>query len=148
MSSASRGLAPDEGLVWLMLKQGHTRPSMEPRGGLQAGRAGYPHIQDADSSPRAQGALGLGFQAKPKGKCGAPRALTACGLDDAWRLVGRGHLQFPTPPRQLFPSDKRGAVCCHAFIASSSSCSKSPSPVAEELTRYADPPPNLLLNGR
>ena len=77
---ASRGLAPREGLAVLVLKLGRTRPSMEPRGGPQAGMAGYPHIQDANNSPRAQGALGLGFQAKPKGKCGAPRALTACGL--------------------------------------------------------------------
>ena len=80
VSSASRGLAPREGLVLLMLRLGHTRPSMEPHGGPQVGRAGYPLIQDADSSPRAQGALGFGFQVKPKGKCGAPRALTACGL--------------------------------------------------------------------
>ena len=66
MSSASRGLAPCEGLVVFMLKLGHTRPSMEPRGGLSAGRTGYPQVQDADSSPRAQGALGLGFAAKPR----------------------------------------------------------------------------------
>ena len=97
-SSASRGLAPHEGYVLLMLKLGHTRPLMEPRGGPQAGRARYPRIQDADSSPRAQGTLGLGFQAKPKGKCEAPRALTARGLDDAWRLIGRGRIRFPTPP--------------------------------------------------
>ena len=63
----------------LMSKLGRTRPSMEPRGGPQAGRTGYPQIQDDDSSPRAQGALGLGFQVKPKGKCGVLQALTACG---------------------------------------------------------------------
>ena len=66
---------PRQGLALLVLKMGRTRPSMEPRGGLQAGRARYPRIQDADSSPRAEGTLGLGFQAKLKGKSGAPRAL-------------------------------------------------------------------------
>ena len=75
---------------------------MEPRGGLQAGKSGYPHIQNADSSPQAQGALGLGFQVKPKSKGGALRALTACGLDDMWRFMGRGRLHFPMLPRQLF----------------------------------------------
>ena len=38
--SASRGMAPREGLVLLMLKLGRTRPSMEPRGGLHTGRVG------------------------------------------------------------------------------------------------------------
>ena len=52
-SPASRGLAPREGLVLLMLKLSRTRPLMEPRGGPQAGRAGYPHILNADSSPQA-----------------------------------------------------------------------------------------------
>ena len=77
MSSASRGLAPCEGLE---RKMGLTGPLVEPRRGPQAGKSGDPRSQDADSSPRAQGALGLGFKAKPKGKCGAPRAPTACGL--------------------------------------------------------------------
>ena len=80
VSSASRGLAPREGLELLLLKLGHTRPSTEPRHGLQAGNSGHPRSQDADSSPRAQGTLVLGFKAKPRGKCGAPRAPTACGL--------------------------------------------------------------------
>ena len=65
MSSSSRGLAPCEGLELLMLKLGRTRPSMEPRRGPQAGKSGDPRSQNADSSPRAQGALGLGFGAKP-----------------------------------------------------------------------------------
>ena len=80
MASASRGLAPREGLGLLSLKLDRTGPSTEPHHGPQAGKSGYPHSQDADSSPRAQGALELGIKAKPKAKCGAPRALTACGL--------------------------------------------------------------------
>ena len=96
--SASRGSAPREGLAVLLLKLGRTRMLMEPRGGPQAGRTGYPQVLDADSSPRAQGTLGLGFQAKTKGKCGAPRALTACVLDDVWRLIRREQLRFPMLP--------------------------------------------------
>ena len=80
MSSASRGLAPSEGLVLLLLKMGRTRLSTGPHHGPQTGKSGYPGSQNTDSSPRAQGTLGLGFEAKPRGKCGAPRAPTACSL--------------------------------------------------------------------
>ena len=62
-SSASRGLPPREGLELLMLKLGRTRPSMEPRGGPQVGRAGYPHIQDADTC-RAGNPGKVGFAPK------------------------------------------------------------------------------------
>ena len=78
MSSASRGLAPHEGLESLLVKMGRTGPLTEPRRGPQEGKSGDPRSQNADSSPRAQGALGLGFKAKRKGKCGAPRAPIAC----------------------------------------------------------------------
>ena len=80
MSSTPRGLAPREGLECWLMKMGHTGPLVEPRRRLQAGKSGDPRSQNADSSPRAQGALGLGFEAKPRGKRGAPRAPTACGL--------------------------------------------------------------------
>ena len=80
MSSASRGSAPREGLERLLMKLGRTGPLVELRCGPQAGKSGDPRSQDADSSPRAQAALGLGFEAKPRGKCGEPRAPTACGL--------------------------------------------------------------------
>ena len=102
MSSASRGLAPREGLECLLVKMGRIGPLVEPRYGLQAGKSGDPHSQNTDNSPRDQGSLGLGFEAKPKGKCGAPRALTSYGLDNAWRLMGCGRLHFPRLPRQLF----------------------------------------------
>ena len=80
MSSASRGLAPREVLECLLVKMGHAGPLVEPRHGLQAGKSGDPRSQDADSSPRAQGALGLGFETKPKDKYEAPRAPTARSL--------------------------------------------------------------------
>ena len=64
----------------MLMKMGHTGPPIEPRHGLQAGKSRYPRSQDADTSPRAQGALGLGFEAKPKGKCVALWAPIAYGL--------------------------------------------------------------------
>ena len=80
MSSASRGLAPREDLELELMKLGCIGPPLEPRRRPQAGKSGDPRSQNADSSPRAQGALGLGFEAKPKVKRGAPRAPKACGL--------------------------------------------------------------------
>mgnify|MGYP005839004225 CR=1 FL=1 len=80
MSSTLRGLAPHEGLELPMTKLAHTRPLMDPSRGPQAGKSRYPHSQDADSSPRAQGVLVLGFEAKPNGNYGAPRSPTVCGL--------------------------------------------------------------------
>ena len=80
MLLASRGLAPREGLESLLVKMGRTGPLAEPRHALQVGKSGDPCSQNADSSPRAQGALGLGFEAQPKVKRGAPRAPKACGL--------------------------------------------------------------------
>ena len=79
MSSASRGLAPREGLDSLLMKMGHTGLLAKPHRGPQAGKSGDPRSQNADSSPRAQGTLGLGFEAKLKVKCGAPRAPIAYG---------------------------------------------------------------------
>ena len=49
---------------------GRTRPSMEPRRGPWASKSGHPGSQDVDSSPRAQGALRLGFEAvTPRIRC-------------------------------------------------------------------------------
>ena len=79
MSSASQGLALREGLESLLVKMGRTGALAEPRRGPQAGKSGDPRSQNTDSSPRAQGTLGLGFEVKPKGKCGAPRDPTAYG---------------------------------------------------------------------
>ena len=63
----------------MLMKMGRTGPLVEPRHGPQGGKSGDPRSQDADSSPRAQGALGLGFEAKPKGKGKASRAPIAYG---------------------------------------------------------------------
>ena len=64
----------------LLMKMGHTGLLAQPRRGPQAGKSGDPRSQNTDSSPQAQGALGLGFEAKPKVKRGAPWAPKACSL--------------------------------------------------------------------
>ena len=48
MASASRGLAPREGLELLLRKMGRTRPLVEARFGPQAGKSGHPRSQNAD----------------------------------------------------------------------------------------------------
>ena len=72
MSFASRGLAPREGLECLVDEDGPYGLLAQPRRGPQAGKSGDPRSQNANSSPRAQGALGLCFKAKSKVKRGAP----------------------------------------------------------------------------
>src|SRR3954469_12330133 len=67
-------------LSLVLMKMGHAGPLFEPRRRPQAGKSGDPRSQNADSSPRAQGAHGLGRSERRKGKGEAPRALTACGL--------------------------------------------------------------------
>ena len=79
MSSASRGLALARVLNASSMKMGRIDLLAQPRRGPQAGKSGDPRSQNTDSSPRAQGALGVGFRAKPKGKCGASWAPIACG---------------------------------------------------------------------
>ena len=64
----------------LLMKMGRTGLLAQPHRRPHAGKSGDPRSQNADSSPRAQGALGLGFEAKPGVKYGAPRAAKACGL--------------------------------------------------------------------
>ena len=49
MSSASRGLAPREGLESLLVKMGHTGPLTEPRHGPQPGKSGDHRSQNAGS---------------------------------------------------------------------------------------------------
>ena len=73
-------MAPREGLELMLMKMGRAGPPLEPRRRPQAGKSGDAHSQNADSSPRAQGAPGLGRAGRLKGKSEAPRALTACGL--------------------------------------------------------------------
>ena len=49
MSSASRGLAPREGLECLLVKMGRTGPLVEPCHGPQVGKSVDRRTQNADS---------------------------------------------------------------------------------------------------
>ena len=86
------------------MKTGRTGPPIEPCYRPQAGKSWDPRSQNTDSSPRVQGAPGLGPAGRRKGKSEAPRALTACGLgrrvavDWAWAAL------FPHAP----------LILCHA----------------------------------
>ena len=73
MSSTLRGLAPREGHDSLLMKMSRTGLPAKPCRGPQAGKSVDPCSQNTDSSPRTQRVLGLGFEAKPKAKCGVPR---------------------------------------------------------------------------
>ena len=101
MSSAPRGLAPHEGLGSVLVKMGRAGPPFEPRRRLQAGKSGDHRSQNTDSSPRAQGAAGLGLVEKRRGKCEAPQAPTACGLGRRMAVDWSWAYALPTTPRQL-----------------------------------------------
>ena len=49
MSSASRGLAPREGLECLLVKMGRIGPLVEPHRGPRAGKSGNPRSENTDS---------------------------------------------------------------------------------------------------
>ena len=51
MSSASRGLAPREGLELGLMKMGRAGPPPEPRHRPQAGKSRDPRSQNADTFP-------------------------------------------------------------------------------------------------
>ena len=80
MLSASRGLAPREGLECLLVKMGHMGPLAEPRHGPQAGKSGDPIPRTPTVAPGPKACSGLASRRSQKGKCRAPRATKACRL--------------------------------------------------------------------
>ena len=101
MSSASRGLAPRQCRECLLVKMGRTGPLVEPRLGPQAGKSGDPRSQNDDVAPgpKARSDLASRRSQRASAECRGPQQPTA--LVDAWRLIRRGRLRFPTLPRQL-----------------------------------------------
>ena len=89
-------LGPSRGSWVCVGEDGPCWAPFEPRRRPQAGKSGDPHSQNTDSSPRAQGAPGLGRVERRKGKGEAPRALTACGLGR--RVAVDGTWASPLPP--------------------------------------------------
>ena len=143
MSSAPRGLAPREGLGSVLMKMGHAGPPFEPRRKPQEGKSGDPHSQNTDSSPRAQGAPGLGHAGRRKGKGEAPRALTACGLGRRvavdWTWVAE------LPHASLFCAQLGGPVVAHSLPSSRrsrASCSSFSRAPAFASNPISNPPPS------
>ena len=75
--------------------------------------SGDPRSQNTDSSHRAQGALGLGFEEKPKVKCGAARAPIACGLGR--RMAVYWTWASPLPHATLIPAWLGGHRNLHSY---------------------------------
>ena len=99
MSSASRGLAPREGLECLLVEMGRTGPLVEPCRGPQAGKSGDPHSQDADSSPEPKARSDLASRRSQRASAQRRGPQEPAAFVDACRLIGRGRLRFPTLPR-------------------------------------------------
>src|SRR3954467_10433814 len=99
------------GLV--LMKMGRVGPPFEPRRRPQAGKSGDPRSQNTDSSPRAQGAPGLGRADWRKGKGKAPRALKACGLG---RRVAVDWTWAPQQPRGLIRERHLPRLCFFALL--------------------------------
>ena len=57
-------MAPREGLELELMKMGRAGPPLEPRRRPQEGKSGDPRSQNADISPRGQGAPELGLAGK------------------------------------------------------------------------------------
>src|SRR4051812_37583395 len=88
------------------MKMGRAGAPFEPRRRPQAGKSGDPRSQNADSSPRIQGAPRLGRAVRRKGMSEAPRALTACGLGRHMAVDWTWVSPLPMTPRQLHGLDK------------------------------------------
>ena len=98
MSPTSRGLAPREAPECLLVKMGRTRPLVEPRHGLQAGRSGtaVPRTPRVAPGPKARSDLASRRSQGASAERRGPQPPAA--LIDAWRQMVRGRLHSPTPP--------------------------------------------------
>src|SRR3954468_3322551 len=126
------------------MKMGRAGPPFEPRRRPQAGKSGDPHSQNADSSPQAQGAPGLGRAGRRKGKGEAPRALTACGLGRRVAVDWTWATLFPHTPLScallggLVVVHIRSPSCCSSVLCSFSL--RPPAPASNPILNL--PPPS------
>ena len=103
----------------LLMKMGRTGLLAQPRCGPQADKSGGPRYQNADSSPRAQGALELGFEAKPKVNHEAPRAPKACSLGRCVAVDWMWVSPLPHAASATARLDKKAgadSACLHCFF--------------------------------
>ena len=148
MSPAPRGLAPCEGLEFALVKMGRAGSPLEPRRRPQAGKSGDPCSQNADSSPRAQGAPGLGRAGRRKGKSEAPRALTACGLGHRVAVDWTWAALFPHALLILRRARRtRSRTQSFPFYRSSASCPSSARTLVSVFNSISNHPPLSYRHG-
>ena len=95
MSSASRGLAPREGLECLLMEMGRTRPLVEPRPGPQAGKSGDPVPRTPTVAPGPKARSYLASRRSQGSSMERRGPQPSAALIDVWRLTGHGRLHFP-----------------------------------------------------
>ena len=100
MSPASRGLAPREGLECLLMKMGHTGLLLSHAVGRRQASLGtpIPRMPIVAPGPKAHSDLASRRSQGEIAKRHGPQQPVASV--DAWRLMGRGRLRFPTLPWQ------------------------------------------------
>src|SRR3954469_14427682 len=125
------------------MKMGRAGAPFEPRRRPQAGKSGDSRSQNADSSPRAQGAPGLGRAERRKGKGEAPRALTACVLGRRVAVDWTWAALFPHAPLScallggLVVAHSRSPSCCSSVLCSSSL--RTPAPASNPISNLLPP---------
>ena len=101
MSSASRGLAPRDGLGCLLVKMGRTSPLESHAVGRKHASLGTPVPRTPTVAPRPKARSDLASRRSQRVSAERRGPQQPAALVDAWRLIGRGRLRFPTLPRQL-----------------------------------------------
>src|SRR3954471_22990948 len=131
-------LGPSRGSWVCVDEDGPCWAPFEPRRRSQAGKSGDPRSQNADSSPLAQGAPGLGRAERRKGEGEAPRALTACGLGRRVAVDWTWAALFPPAPLfcallgGLVVVHNRSPSCCSSVLCSFSL--RTPAPASNPIS--------------
>ena len=101
MSSASRGLAPREGLELELMKMGRTGCQLSHVMGRRQASLGTPIPRTPTVAPRPKARSDLALRRSQRASAERRGPQQPAASLDAWRLIGRGRLRFPTLPRQL-----------------------------------------------
>ena len=117
MSSASRGLTPRKGLEF---KLGHTRPLASHAVGRRQASLGTPIPRTPTVAPGPKARSNLASRRSQRSSVERRRPQKPAPSVDAWRLIGRGRLRFPTLPQQLHdltsPCDMQGKPSLLAIV--------------------------------
>ena len=97
MSSAPRGLAPREGLELGLMMMGRTGLLVSHAAGRRQASLGTPVPRTLTVAPGPKAGPGLASRRSQRSSTERGPQKPAA-LVDAWRLIGRGRLRFPTLP--------------------------------------------------